>query len=346
MFETMTYENILADMLSNVADDVDKREGSIIYDALAPCALQLAQTYFDLNNYIDLFYVDTAVGEYLDRNAADYGLSRKPATNSVRKVLTSGPVEIGTRWGLNDTIYRITEVVSTNIYAAVCEQTGKLGNLYSGALENIDNVSGVSATLSDIIISGEEEELDEELRTRIQQYLIDPTQDGNVAQYKIWALEYEGIGTAKVFPLWNGGNTVKIAITNRAYLPAEAALVNKFQEYIDPNSEGLGNGVAPIGSKVTVTGGTAKPINISANVILTEGYQEPEGAENAISNYLASIVYAKNSVSYMRIGSVLLDCPSIKDLTGLTVNGTSQDVILSGDEIPILNGFILTVVAA
>ncbi len=344
MFETMTYENILADMLSNVADDVDKREGSIIYDALAPCALQLAQTYFDLNNYIDLFYVDTAIGEYLDRNAADYGLSRKPATNSVRKVLTSGPVDIGTRWGLNDTIYRIAEVVSMNIYAAVCEQTGKLGNLYSGALENIDNVSGVSATLSDIIISGEEEELDEELRTRIQQYLIDPTQDGNVAQYKIWALEYEGIGTAKVFPLWNGGNTVKIAITNRAYLPAEAALVNKFQEYIDPNSEGLGNGVAPIGSKVTVTGGTAKPINVTANVILAEGYLEAEGAEEVLVKYLASIVYVKNSVSYMRIGSIILDCPSITEITGLTVNGASQDIILSGDEIPVLNNLNLTVV--
>ena len=67
MFEAMTYENILASMLSKVSSDIDKREGSIIYDALAPCAFQLAQTYFSLSNYIDLFFVDTAVGEYLDR---------------------------------------------------------------------------------------------------------------------------------------------------------------------------------------------------------------------------------------------------------------------------------------
>lgn len=346
MFENMTYENILAEMLSKVSEDIDKREGSIIYDALAPSAYQLAQTYFNLSNYIDLFYVDTSVGEYLDRNAADYGLSRKAATYAVRKVTTSGPVAIGTRWGLSDTTYKITELISTNTYKAICEQSGKIGNLYSGTLENIDNVIGINAILSDLIISGEDEESDEELRARIQQYLIDPTQDGNVAQYTKWATEYEGIGTAKVFPLWNGGNTVKIAITNRSYLPAEAALVSEFQEYIDPGTSGLGNGVAPIGSKVTITGGNRKNINIAANVILSEGYSEPEGAENALSEYLASIVYAKKSVSYMRIGSVLLDCPSITEITGLTMNGISGDVILSGDEIPVLNSLSLTVVTA
>ena len=34
--DTMTFETILEQMLSAVPDTVDKREGSIIYDALAP----------------------------------------------------------------------------------------------------------------------------------------------------------------------------------------------------------------------------------------------------------------------------------------------------------------------
>ena len=71
MFENMTYDNILADMLSRVTSDIDKREGSVIYDALAPCAYQLTQTYYHLNNFIDLVSGDTAVGEYLDRVVAD-----------------------------------------------------------------------------------------------------------------------------------------------------------------------------------------------------------------------------------------------------------------------------------
>ena len=118
MFEGMTYEVILNDMLNQVANDVDKREGSVIYDALAPCAYHLAQIYFGLDFWIDLVSGDTAVGEFLDRVVADYGLTRKPATYAVRKITTSGPVDIGTRWGLNDTTYVITELISTNMYKA------------------------------------------------------------------------------------------------------------------------------------------------------------------------------------------------------------------------------------
>lgn len=345
MFENMTFENILNDMLNRLPTDVDKREGSIIFDALAPAAYQLSQFYFMLSNYIDLLFVDTTVGEYLDRKASDYGISRKPATHAIRKIETTGPVDIGTRWGLQDSTYIIQEMISENVYSAICEQAGEIGNAYSGVLDNIDNIIGVTATLTDILVSGTNEETDEQLRERIRRYLVNPTQDGNVAQYLKWATEYPGIGAAKVFPLWNGANTVKVAITNGLFQPAEPDLVAEFQNYLDPNSEGLGNGVAPIGCKVTVVSGSRKDINVTANVILAEGYSEPIGAAEAISKYLASITYVKNSVNYMRIGSALLDCPSIAELNNLTLNGGTTNVTLTGDEIPVLNSLNLTVVS-
>lgn len=345
MFQNMTYENILADMLSRVTSDIDKREGSIIHDAIGPAAYKLAEIYFQLVNYTDLFFVDTSVGEYLDRKALDYGITRKTATKALRKIETTGVVDIGTRWGINGLIYTVKEFISTNKYLAECEQYGIIGNLSSGVLENIDNVSGVTATITDVLSSGLDEETDDALRGRIKQYLINPSQDGNVSQYLKWATEYNGVGAAKVFPLWNGANTVKVAITNGLYLPAETLLVNEFQKYMDPGSTGLGNGVAPIGSKVTVVSGTKKDINVTANVILAEGYSEPTGAGEAISEYLKSIVYLKNSVSYMRIGSALLDCPSITDVNNLTVNGGVIDVPIVGDEIPALNSSNLTVVS-
>lgn len=344
MFDDMTYENILEDMLSRVDNDVDKREGSIIYDAIAPAAYKLAETYFKLSNYVDLFFIDTTVGEYLDRKAMDYGVTRKEPRKAIRKIETNIPIDIGTRWGIEDLIYTVTEVISSNSYKAECNQSGEIGNLYEGKLENIDNISGVTANLTDILTSGSNIESDEELRARIKEQFINPAQDGNSAQYLKWATEYSGIGTAKVFPLWNGANTVKIAITNSSFKPAESGLVEEFQKYIDPNSKGLGNGVAPIGSKVTITGGTKKDINITANVTLNEGYLEASGTSEAVSNYLASIVYKKNSVSYMRIGSTLLDSPSILDLSNLKVNGLTSDIALEGDEIPILNSINLTVV--
>ena len=45
MYEDMTYEAILEDALSRVPSDVDKREGSIIYDTLAPVCYKLAECY-------------------------------------------------------------------------------------------------------------------------------------------------------------------------------------------------------------------------------------------------------------------------------------------------------------
>lgn len=97
----MTYEELLQAMLGRVPSNVDKREGSIIYDALAPCAYFLAQQNFQLENYLDLVFPDTAVGEYLDRAVAAFGVTRKPASAAVRKMITTGAVPIGSRWGLN-----------------------------------------------------------------------------------------------------------------------------------------------------------------------------------------------------------------------------------------------------
>ena len=59
----MTYEELLQAMLDRVPSDVDKREGSVIYDALAPCAYFLAQQDFQLDNFIDLVFPDTALGD-------------------------------------------------------------------------------------------------------------------------------------------------------------------------------------------------------------------------------------------------------------------------------------------
>lgn len=86
MYEEMTYENILQQMLDRVTSDVDKREGSVIFDALAPAAYFLADQFFQLGNFIDLVLPDTAVGEYLDRAVSGYGVSRKPANVAVRKI--------------------------------------------------------------------------------------------------------------------------------------------------------------------------------------------------------------------------------------------------------------------
>ncbi|HCU3121441.1 TPA: phage tail protein, partial [Clostridioides difficile] len=45
----MTFENIIKRMLDSVPDTFDKREGSIIYNALAPVAIELTETYIAMD---------------------------------------------------------------------------------------------------------------------------------------------------------------------------------------------------------------------------------------------------------------------------------------------------------
>ena len=55
MYEDMTYEYLLQEKLSQISNDVDKREGSIIYDAMAGNSMESAMIY----EAIDSVYKET-----------------------------------------------------------------------------------------------------------------------------------------------------------------------------------------------------------------------------------------------------------------------------------------------
>ena len=81
--EGNSYEEILARCLSDSRlSDVDKRVGSIIYDALAPLCLELAEAYVKMDIMNDQDYLLTATGENLDRRVYDYGIIREEAVKT------------------------------------------------------------------------------------------------------------------------------------------------------------------------------------------------------------------------------------------------------------------------
>lgn len=348
MFEEYSFDYLLNRMLTrvkNIDSNVDVSEGSLVYNSLAPAAWEMAENYILLDSVLDNAFADTADRESLIRRANEIGIYPKKATAAILKGIFNVDVPIGSRFYLDDTYYSVSEKIDTGIYILTCETAGIEGNKKEGILTASEYIEGLeSAQIEELLIPGVDEEETEVFRERYRNFVISPAQDGNISQYEKWANEYPSIGISKVFPLWNGGNTVKVSITNSQFLPAEQSLVTAFQNSLDPGSSGLGNGVAPIGSQVTVTGGTKKNINISANIVLASGYSLAEGAEEALVSYLASVTYVKNSVSYMRIGSALLDCQSIADINSLKVNDGVVDIMLTDDEIPVLENLKLTVV--
>lgn len=335
----MTYEEILQGMLDKVPSNVDKREGSIIYDALAPCAYFLAQQNFQLENFLDLVFPDTALAEYLDRAIAGYGVVRKSATAAVRQMITSGSVELGTRWGISTLVYVVTEQESETSYLVECETPGEIGNQYSGTMQAVSNVTGITATLGEIITPGTDEETDEALRERFYQKVRLPATSGNAYHYKLWALEVPGVGDAKVFPLDNGPGTVTVLIID-SDKEINETLEDAVSAYIES--------VRPIGATVTVSSPEATEINVTADILLdgtrtAEQVQEDFGA--LLDSYLRELVFQTYRVSFAQIGSLLLSTDGVQDYEGLIVNGAAGNIIINEKAMPVLGTVNLTEVS-
>ena len=113
--EIPTYEELLQRCLDRVPNTLDKRQGSIIYDALAPCCVELAQIYIELSGIYEQVFIDTAVGEALDRLVNQNGLTRKEATNAIRKGEFNMVVPIGSRFSDGTYVYRVIENLFSNI---------------------------------------------------------------------------------------------------------------------------------------------------------------------------------------------------------------------------------------
>ena len=80
-----TKAAIEAEMLKQVDDNLDKREGSLIQTAIGPVAWWLEGNYMTLDKIQKNGSPFYAVGDALDNIVALRGLTRKQATPAVRK---------------------------------------------------------------------------------------------------------------------------------------------------------------------------------------------------------------------------------------------------------------------
>lgn len=333
-----TFDEILQRMLAKVPNTLDKREGAVIYDALAPAARELADMYEAIEEKLRNTFAGTADREWLIKCCAEIGITPNPATYAVRKgtfTPTTLEIPIGERFNLEDLNFIVTEKVEDGVYLLQCEEKGVAGNYGTGNLVPIQYIQGLqSAYLTgEIVIYGEEEEETEVLRQRYFDTLPTMTLDGNVGQYSKWTREYAGIGNFKIFPLWNGKNTVKVSILSSENTIANEQLIADYQNYLDPDSEGLGMGKAPIGAVVTVATATEKPINVEATVILRAGYDQIIGLEDQLKDYFKSLNYVRTSVSYVAVSAVIQNNESIDMVIDVTINGGKVNIELGDEEI-------------
>lgn len=370
-----TFEYLMEQALSRVPDTIDKREGSIIYDALAPACYELTEYYMRLKNILKDTFAETANEEYLDLRVAERGIERFPATAAVKKAMfetASGApleVEIGSRFStisetetLNYVVtapYEVDGVIVPGSYQLTCETIGTIGNAYVGNLMPINYINGLSsAVMTDLIIPARDVETDDDLRARYFLALTDKPFGGNLAQYDEVLKNIEGVGEVQIYPVWDGGGTVKCSVIDASFNPITTDFINVIQNEIDPTPQGTGLGLAPIGHIVTVVTPDELTINIETNILLMVGYtkaQVEQPIKDALEEYMLSLRRQWGipndfnehllGVYISRINAAILNVAGIANVTDTTINGLPQDLTLiqtaALQELPILGQVIL-----
>lgn len=345
MYEDMTYEVILRRMLDRVPKDLDRREGSVIYTALAPAAAEIAITYIELDHVLKEMFADSASRDFLIRRAAERGVTPKAATYAELKGEFNIEIPIGSRFSLNVFNYTAVERLGTGEYRMRCETIGAAGNSNFGRLIPIEYIKGLTkAELSELLIPGEDEEETEGFRKRYFNSLKSQAYGGNIADYKEKVSAISRVGGVKVFPAWAGGGTVKLVIIDSSYSIPTADLIQAVQDEIDPEpNQGKGYGLAPIGHEVTVVGAEEEKISVVTNITYQTGYDASRcfgDISNAIDDYLAELNKSwqevnENVVRISRIESKLLDVEGILDVFDTNINGKSGNYVLPSDRIAV-----------
>lgn len=347
-----TSSVILSRALGNVSSDIDKSEGSLTYDALSPMSIEIAQQEVSLDDLASKFDISNLSGDELaTRVYQKTGLIRNPATYSTTLVTITGSGTIYIR----DLVQTpggirfkslVTQVINStaniNVQAVIAGSSGMVPanqiTQFPVAMAGLVSVTNPNPTQD-----GFDAESDAALLQRYYDYIRKPATGGNIAQFISLIKDFSGVGDVKVYPTWNGNNTVKLAIIDANKLPPSTDLVTEAQAYMDPGIQGLGLGAAPFGAFTTVEGGTGRTMDISFTAVKDTNYTDAErlaNVQSGITAYFKSIAYVENLVSYAKIGGAILASAGILDYSALTVNGGTANIPLSYTsaltEVPVL----------
>lgn len=207
MYENETYEVILERMLDRVSDQLDKRPSSLIYDTHSSTAIELQILYIELEYLIKNSYGDTAAREFLVMLCKDRGITPESATNAVLKgEFTPTDIDVtGQRFNIGSLNYVVTEQIAPGQYQVMCETAGVIGNQYLGQMIPMEYIDGLeTATLTEVLVPGEDEEETEALRQRYFDSFNEQAFGGNRAAYLEAVRKIDGVGDVKVTRVWNG----------------------------------------------------------------------------------------------------------------------------------------------
>lgn len=350
--ENRDFDYYVEKMLDNVPADIDKREGSIIYDAIAPAAMAMAEENALYISYLLQTHISTATGEFLDAFATDKGIKREPATytkvtatiiDENRNVVTS--VDINDEFaslGSEPIFYHVIEKNNDGSFLLQANDLGTYANQYTGQIIPVTANDSINwAEIKEISVPAKDEEDDESLRTK----LVSPNNyiayGGNQADYLQMLGKINDVGAAQVYQGSKGGGHVKIFILNNNFETASQTLINEVKNIIDPAEKtGQGVGLAPIGQAVDVATPEIYNIDISSKVVVDGKLTTEKIHENIKQNLAEYFNFLKKSWNNLTNGSyamtiyrsqilaIILQTEHVINADMPTLNGKSEDITM------------------
>lgn len=217
-------------------------------------------------------FPDTADTEYLEKHCSLRRIFRKVATKSIGTAVIAGEPNSVVPAGLvirlaagktfettQSTVVGETGVATINVRALVA---GTAGNVSSENGVFVQTPVGIQGRVNEITtLGGTEAETDRELLERLLDRIRRPPAGGNQHDYRVWAMEVEGVTSAYVYPLRRGFGTVDTVIVAGDSLASEDTVAS-VQSHI--------NNMRPVTAKSSlVMSPTIKNQDISLSVHLT-----------------------------------------------------------------------------
>ena len=354
-FDSLTPEGV-QDMLRAFIEDelgLSTAEGTLLQIILAPGAYVFWEGLQALRAQVPISFVDETSGSFIDKDAAGYGITRKPGTAASVLLTFIGSagttVPAGTLCVTQDGLGFATDEDLTlgedgrGTVTATADAVGTAYNVPVGAIVSTQQaVSGVTSLTNEAAAAGgTEPETDTALFARLDAYKKTPPTSGNDRHYHQWALEVNGVGAASVIRCWDGPGTVKVIIADMALHPVTEELRAEVAAYIETQR--------PVTAEVTVESAAGVPVTVSVTVE-TDGTvfkldTERELTER-LAEYLGEIAFTEGAeVVYNRVLALVMGLPGVTDCSGLTVNGGRANVPLDATQIPMLGSVTVNGIA-
>lgn len=275
---TTNFESMKDLMLESIPEDLDTSQGSFLYDAVTPIALFTSMIFDMMKVIVDESNLSTASGTNLNmigdtrprvyrREATRESIEIKVSPTEGKSPVVSYDTTFTTEDGV---AYTIEEINGSNIVAYAVD-LGPVGSTIGVEIEASPSVADVDKfTISKLIKTGQNRELDEEYRFRIWRSFSTPF-SGTVADYygKLFgdfAESENGFKIKYAIVIPRGGHSGAITIIAAKDLPSldnhnnpslSITEMRNLEDYFDKKVNGVGgygNSISPIGHVVRVRG--------------------------------------------------------------------------------------------